>query len=161
MILEQAERIAGQVKVKLAPYCERIEIAGSIRRRRPWVNDIDIVAIPKSHGQFAYQLQQLGPISMGGQKIIRVKRPDIDLDVYVATPESWATLLLIRTGSKRHNVALCLKAKSMGMKLHANGSGLFRLTDREMCPEERVAGDTEASIFEALGLGYRRPEERE
>ncbi|MDD5703860.1 MAG: hypothetical protein PHU23_17640 [Dehalococcoidales bacterium] len=169
MKLEQAEIIANQVKDKLSPYCEKVEIAGSIRRRRPWVNDIDIVAIPSNQGQFVYQLRQLGSIKLGGQKIIRVTRPEIELDIYIATPETWATLLLIRTGSKRHNVYLCKLARYQGMKLHADGSGLFRLGGMRATKdaadgtfdETRIAGDTEGSIFEELGLKYKKPEDRE
>jgi DNA polymerase (family 10) len=162
MQLETAQRIADQVVEKLKPYCSRIEVAGSIRRKKSWVNDIDIVAIPSNQGQFVYALQQLGSIKLGGQKIIRVARPDIELDVYVATPETWATLLLIRTGSAAHNIGMCKLAHQKGMKLHADGSGLFQVERAEVSTfERRIAGDTEASIFEALGLKYKRPEERE
>lgn len=170
MELEKAQAIANQVKDKLASYCEKIEIAGSIRRRRPWVNDIDIVLIPKNQGQLAYQLQMLGRPKLGGMRIIRVELASgLMLDVYIATPETFATLLLIRTGSKAHNIMLCKRALNMDMRLHADGSGLFRLGglvatddaadgDRE---ETRIAGDTEASIFEALGMKYKDPEKRE
>jgi DNA polymerase (family 10) len=167
MELERAQVIASQVKEKLAPYCEKIEIAGSIRRRRPWVKDIDIVVIPSNQGQFVYQLQQLGPFKVGGGKLIRVSYQPIELDVYVATPETWATLLLIRTGSKRHNIFLCSCALDKGMKLHADGTGLFKICydnigmDTQSGREERVAGDTETSIFQQLGLKYKEPWERE
>ena len=167
MELERAEIIANKVKDRLKPYCERIEIAGSIRRKRPFVHDIDLVCIPSNQGQFVYQLQMLGKITMGGQKLIRVKHPDIELDVYVATPKTWATLLLIRTGSKQHNIMLCKRARDMDYKLHADGSGLFKINyhkigmDTEYSTDERIAGDTEQSIFEVLGMKYKRPEERE
>jgi len=160
MKLAKAKVIAEEVKTKLAPLCERIEIAGSIRREVPYVRDIDLVCIPANQGQFYYALQQLGTIKLGGQKLIRVIRPDIELDIYVSTPETWATLLLIRTGSKGHNIRLCSLAKRKGMKLHADGSGLFRLTNSYEEPEVRIAGDTEESIFATLGLTYKRPEDR-
>jgi len=91
---------------------------------------------------------------------MRCQLPGILIDVYIAAPTTWATLLLIRTGSKAHNIRLCSRARDRGMKLHADGSGLFRLADCEDT-EVRVAGDTEESIFAALGLPYYRPEERE
>jgi len=160
MELKIAEPIAERVKASLAPLCARIEIAGSIRRKRPFVHDIDMVCIPSNQGQFLYALQQLGRIKMGGQKLIRCEMPEIVLDVYIATPETWATLLLIRTGSAKHNIMLCSLAKRNGMKLHADGSGLFRFTDCEGT-ESREAGDTEESIFEALGMEYKMPEQRE
>ncbi len=86
----------------------------------------------------------------------------------MATPETWATLLLVRTGSKEHNISLCKRALSMHMKLHADGSGLYRLGgmvatkgaadgSRE---EIMIAGDTEESIFDKLELKYKEPWER-
>lgn len=160
MELGTAKVIAEEVKLKLLPYCDRIEIAGSIRRKKPFVHDIDMVCIPSNQGQFIYALQQLGRIKMGGQKLIRCEMPEIVLDIYMATPETWATLLLIRTGSARHNIMLCTKAREMGMKLHADGSGLFTFTDCEG-GESRTAGDTEESIFMALDMKYKPPEQRE
>jgi DNA polymerase (family 10) len=169
MDLKKAQIIGLSVVDKLKPYCDRIEIAGSIRRKRPFVHDIDLVYIPSNQGQFVTILRQFGPFKMGGGKLIRVNYQPIELDVYIAEPASWSTLLLIRTGSAKHNVMLCSKAKHMGMKLHADGSGLYRLGGmiatkdaadgrRE---EIRVAGDTEESIFEALEMKYKSPEERE
>lgn len=166
MELEKAKAIANEVVDKLKPFCERIVVAGSIRRHKSIVHDIDIVCIPANQGQFIEALKAMGKIEMGGEKLIRVKLPSIMLDIYIASPSTWATLLLIRTGSKEHNIKLCSRAKSMGMKLHADGSGLFKLVEQksifgEMPPrEERIAGDTEQSIFEALKLQYLEPEKR-
>ncbi len=169
MELKRASEIAEKVVAELRPACERIEIAGSIRRKRQFVHDIDLVAIPANQGQFLAKLQALGRLKLGGQKVIRVTMAEIELDVYIATPETWATLLLIRTGSKAHNILLCSRAKSRGMKLHADGSGLFKYgqaiaTDAAAdgdFEEIRIAGDTEESIFAALEMPYRKPEERE
>jgi DNA polymerase/3'-5' exonuclease PolX len=164
MELEKAKAIAVSIENQLRPFCSNIAIAGSIRRNKSWVNDIDIVAIPSNQGRFLYTLQQLGRIKVGGGKIIRVDmkaKYGIDLDMYVATPETWATLLLIRTGSAGHNRKLCTLAKSKNMILHADGSGLFEL-EAQGCEgvEVRIAGDTETSIFEKLGLPYLAPEDR-
>jgi len=164
MELEQAQKIANQVIQTLKPYCERIEVADSIRRKRPFCHDIDIVAIPSNQGQFIGALRALGPFKVGGSSIIRCAMPTgVELDIYIATPETWATLLLIRTGSAKHNIMLCKFARQKNMKLHADGSGLFLLVAEgcERMNEERIAGDTEESIFEALGMKYKRPEERE
>ena len=160
MELTQARTIAEKVKAHLAPVCERVEVAGSIRRCKPVPRDIDLVLIPANQGQLYYRLQELGQVKAGGQKLLRVLlKEDVQLDVYVATPETWATLLLIRTGSTRHNIKLCKRAQNGGMKLHADGTGLFRLEDCQG-KESRVAGDTEESIFKALDLAYVPPENR-
>jgi DNA polymerase (family 10) len=157
MQLERAKGIANECVEKLRPYCEKIAIAGSIRRLKPLVNDIDLVLIPSNQGQVAYQLAQMGKNKMNGPKIVRVAMgftKGIDLDVYIATPETWATLLLIRTGSADHNHRLCMKALNMGMKLHADGRGLFK-------GDECIASESEEAIFQGLGMPFKRPEERE
>lgn len=169
MQLEKARATADYIVSQLQPFCSKIEVAGSIRRRKSWVNDIDIVCIPSNQGRLGYALAEMGNIKMGGGKLIRVdmesRGAGIDLDLYVAAPETWATLLLIRTGSAAHNRKLCGIARIKGMILHADGSGLFRIapkqTPYDYLKDERIAGDTETSIFENLGLPYVPPEKRE
>ncbi len=159
--LSGAEIIANDIKNVLSPYCKRIVIAGSIRRKRPVVQDMDILVLPSDQEKLAHHLMTLGSIKIDGKEKFQVKHPHLSLDIYIATPESWATMLLVRTGSKEFINQLRQKAKDMGMKLCPDGSGLFRLTDNPVCPENRVACDTEESIFAALGMPYKLPEERE
>jgi DNA polymerase (family 10) len=152
--LERAEKTAEAIIKLLAPFCERIEVAGSIRRRCPWVNDIDLVMICRDPWNLRSKIAEFGLISLRGEKLMRVMVNEIQVDIYFATPKTWATLLLIRTGSKENNIRLATRAKKMGWHLAASGEGLFNEKG------ERVAGDTEESIYEALGLAYQRPEER-
>lgn len=154
MELERAQIIANEVIKQLSPYCQRIEVAGSIRRRKPTVNDIDIVLIPSDRDAVDRILLGFGKMKMSGLKIARVIMEYITLDIYYATPETWATLLLIRTGSKESNIRLATLAKKKGWRLAASGDGLFNEHD------DRIAGDSEESIFKILGLPYQRPEER-
>lgn len=156
MKLEEAKKIADEVVAHLSPFCKRIEVAGSIRRKRPIVGDVDIVLIPSDLWNINREILALGPVKMSGMKIQRVESyKGIPIDIYFATDESWATLLLIRIGSKENNIRLCSLAKKRWWRLAANGDGLFNEKG------ERIAGDTEASIFEALGLAYQPPEARE
>lgn len=154
MKLEGAQKIANEVVKRLSPYCQRIEIAGSVRRQKPWVNDVDLVLIPKDLWNLHGELMKLGQLKMSGKKIMRLSVGNIQVDIYVADEDTWSTLLLIRTGSTQNNIRLCRRAKSMGWRLAASGDGLFDDTGK------RVAGDTEGSIFKALGLPYQHPEER-
>jgi len=155
MELQRAQRIAETVTERLRPYCQKIEVAGSIRRKKSAVNDIDLVLIPADRYAVDRQMMELGRVKMAGIKIARVEMDSITLDVYYATPETWATLFLIRTGSAQHNIRLATLAKKKGWRLHASGEGLFDENG------QRIAGDTEESIFEALGIPYQRPEERD
>ena len=158
MKLDIAERIAQEIITKMEPYCHKIAVAGSIRRKKPEPRDIDIVALPSDPWNLKTVIQGLGIIKAGGERLIRVTMPGysggVQVDIYLADPETWATLLLIRTGSAESNIQLCSFAKSKGWHLAASGLGLFNENG------ERVAGDTEKSIYQALGLPYRRPEDR-
>ena len=154
MKLEEALKIISEVYYRLKPNCERIEVAGSIRRHKPNVNDIDIVLIPSDVVKLAQAVDSLGPHTINGAKIKRVSYKGTQVDIYYATTDIWATLLLIRTGSKENNIRLCSAARRKGWKLCASGMGLF---DEK---GDKIAGDSEESIYKALGLKYQEPWER-
>ena len=150
-----AKQLANEVVMRLMPYCSAIEIAGSIRRKKPLCRDIDIVLIPGNQGKLAVALQELGQKIKSGPRIHSCLYKGQQVDIYVADEKTWATLLLIRTGSKENNIKLCSKAKGMGMKLHADGSGI---TLDNGLPWGEVR--SEEDVFTALCLPYRKPEER-
>jgi DNA polymerase/3'-5' exonuclease PolX len=117
MKLDQATAIAERIKAQLAPHCDRIEIAGSIRRRKNEVGDIEIVAIPKPYdvGLFA---SGIAPIVTTWPKVrgelpckyTQRQLPDgIALDLFFATAENWGLIYAIRTGSAdySHRVLAC------------------------------------------------------
>ena len=155
--LKRAQALAQEVVDYLAPYCERERVVtvGSIRRRKPLPRDVDMLLIPANQGALLTALQGLGEKRRGGPKIEERLYKGVQLDLYFATPETWATLLLIRTGSKEHNIKLTTLAKRKGWTLHASGKGLCNAED------ERIAWESEESIFQALGLPFVEPWERE
>lgn len=154
MNLAQAKSIAQEIVARLKPHCQRIEIAGSIRRGKSWVRDIDIVLIPQNQGRLAMELVSMGKFKANGRKVARLEYKGIPVDFYFATPDTWATLLLIRTGSAGHNRKLASLAKRRGWHLYADGKGLF---DNQ---GTRIAGDSEESFFQALGIPYLEPAKR-
>ena len=154
MELEKGQRIATEVIKLLSPYCKRIQVAGSIRRRKLEVNDIDLVLIPDNLWNLHQEIMRLGKVRMSGSRIMRVTVGLAQIDLYFADEENWATFLLIRTGSKENNIRLATLAKKRGWHLAANGDGLLNEEG------ERIAGDTEQSIYGALGIPYQLPQER-
>lgn len=154
MELNKAKTIADEVIKRLSPYCSKIEVAGSVRRQKAFPADIDIVLIPYDIWNLTHEIMGLGPARVSGDKLKRIDYNGVQVDIYFARPETWATLLLIRTGSKENNIRLAALAKKKGWHLAASGDGLFNQDGR------RIAGDSEESIYEALNLAWQRPEER-
>jgi DNA polymerase (family 10) len=163
MELGKARAIAEEVIKRLSPYCQRIQVAGSIRRQKATVRDIDIVLIPSDLWNLRSEIIAVDsrdlylplPSRVTSVKLRRINYYGTQVDLYFATEGTWATLLLIRTGSKENNIRLATLAKKRGWRLAASGDGLFNEKG------ERIAGDSEESIYEALGLPWQRPSERE
>lgn len=158
MELERAQRIAEEVIKRLSPYCQRIEVVGSVRRKKPLVRDIDIVLIPSDPWNLEQEIRALArPFApkLSGDKLKRFNiAGGVQVDLYFASEQTWATLLLIRTGSKESNIRLASLAKKKGWHLAASGGGLFNEKG------ERIAGDSEESIYNALCLPFQEPWER-
>ena len=152
MKLNQATEIAERVKAQLAPHCDRIEIAGSIRRRKSDVGDIEIVAIPKPYdvGLFA---SGIAPIVSAWPKVrgelpckyTQRTLPDgIALDLFFATAENWGLIYAIRTGSAdySHRVLACGWVrngyKSAGGMLARDGVAVPVMEERDLFRLARV-----------------------
>ena len=158
MELEQAENLGKEIIKALVRHVEKAEIAGSVRRRRPQVNDLDIVVIPKiwMWASIPTALESLDLEFVRGKDEIFTFMSwlhHFTVEVYRATPQTWGTLLLIRTGSKMHNVKLCARAKEMGLMLSAKSGVLHHGVV--------IASRTEDEIFKALQMDYVAPEQRE
>ncbi len=162
--------VARLIVEELRPVSHLIEIAGSLRRGSPTVHDIDIVLIPQRGSdqfvlgdetpidQILRQLVERGSLTevRGKEKIkcFIAAKTGIPVDLYIATPETWTTLLLIRTGSKEHNIKLAQRARELGMKLRASGDGI------EDANGQLLRASTEQELFSLLQVPYIRPERR-
>jgi DNA polymerase (family 10) len=137
---------------------ERIEIAGSIRRRMDCVKDIDIVATspdPAAVMEAFVNLPQVHAISMRGPTRASVTiREGVQVDLRVVEPESFGAALAYLTGGKAHNVRLREMAVKRGMKI--NEYGIFRDEDNQ-----RLGGENEEDVYRLLGLPFVPPELRE
>ena len=157
--LEEAEKIAFPIRdaLKKIKGVEKIELAGSLRRRKITVGDIDILCVAKDAEKVMEKFVKLSQVekvlSKGPTRSsVRLKN-HIECDIRVVPKRSWGAALSYFTGSKEHNVKLRIIAKKYGWKL--NEYGLF---DKD---ENFIAGRTEKELYRKLGLKYVPPEERE
>jgi DNA polymerase (family 10) len=137
---------------------ERIELAGSIRRRRESVKDIDIVATaqePERVMEAFIRLPAVTDVVMHGPtRSSVVIRDGINVDLRVVPRESFGAALAYLTGSKGHNIRIRDMAVRQGLKV--NEYGIFRETD-----DERLGGEDEEDVYRLLGLPFIPPELRE
>ena len=167
MELEKAKKITELVKAKLAPHCEKCEIAGSIRREKENVKDIEVVCIPKlsrpgkrSNG-WCMEVYNLGQImkgtktkSLNDAKYIQINLPQgIKLDLFVAEPGNWGMQFMIRTGCAEFSKSMLTQFNKRGFKSE-NAYPIDQATN------EKLEFETEEEVFEFLGLEYVEPKDR-
>jgi DNA polymerase (family X) len=159
--LKEAENLANQVKAAVEAQCDKIEVAGSIRRQKTKVHDIDFVVVTKNDTEWQKINEKLKNLkakpNCSGNNVIKAFLPCqnglFQVDFYRAKPQTFGIHLLVRTGSADHNVWLAGYAISKGMRIKYS-EGLIK--DNSV-----IAGETEQGVFEALGLPYPLPSERE
>ncbi len=134
----------------------RIELAGSLRRRKEVIKDIDIVASSKKPEALMKRFVEAPNVDRvtghGDTKSSVILRSGIAADLRVVTDEEFPFALHHFTGSKEHNVAMRQRAKDRDLKM--NEYGVFR-------GDTLVPCDDETSIFKLLDLPYIQPELRE
>ncbi|MDP3935077.1 MAG: DNA polymerase/3'-5' exonuclease PolX [Candidatus Giovannonibacteria bacterium] len=145
------------------PEVEEAIVAGSVRRRKETIGDIDILATSKKPEKVMDRFLGLPFIehvyAKGKTKTMVKLKNGLDADIRVVPKESYGAALNYFTGSKDHNIALREMAIKKGWKL--NEYGLFRGKKQTRLPDGQVAGKTEEEIYKTLGLNYIEPEMRE
>lgn len=141
------------------PGLERIQAAGSSRRGKETIGDLDLLATgPGAEAaldRFTKHARVHDVLGRGANKAsVRFGLEGLQVDLRALPVESYGAAMQYFTGSKEHNVTLRTRAIKMGLTL--NEYGLFRLDDNS-----RVAGETEEGVYQALGLPWIPPELRE
>lgn len=150
--------LGGMAQVK------RLEVAGSMRRGRATVGDVDLLAVADDVEPVMAALRDhpdVAEVLGSGESKTSVRlEGDLQLDLRVLPATSFGAAWQYFTGSKAHNVALRQRAVQQGLRLSEHG--LFRGGEGDD-PErgERVAGSEEAEVYAALGLAWVPPELRE
>ncbi|MDF2954322.1 MAG: Histidinol phosphatase [Thermodesulfobacterium sp.] len=153
-VLPLAEEIMEILK-KESPV-ENIAVAGSIRRRKETVKDIDVLITSVSPEKVMKKVLELSlvdeVIAFGETKTSVRLKTGIQMDVRVVEPDSWGAALAYFTGSKAHNIRVRELALEKGLKI--NEYGVFK-------GETRIAGKTEEEVYASVGLPFIPPEIRE
>jgi DNA polymerase (family X) len=151
--------VAKEIKEDLAglDYVFRVEIAGSIRRRKETVGDIDILVTtnkPNEVMNYFSGIDLVDDVVVKGptKSTVRLKENGIDVDLRAFEDEIFGSALMYFTGSKETNVELRRIAIAKGLKL--SEYGVFQ-------GDNLLAGRTEEEIFKTLGMEYIEPELRE
>jgi DNA polymerase (family 10) len=160
VVLSRAEAIAGEVLAALRahPASDRVEAAGSLRRRADSVKDLDIIATasdPTALARTLGELELVESVQSSGDAGARVTtHTGMKIDLKVVEPDQFGNVLQHFTGSKAHNVALRENAVRRG--LHISEYGIL---DDETGETLRCA--SEEDVYERLGLPWIPPELRE
>jgi len=142
--------------LKMFEGAQQVTVAGSFRRRKETVGDLDILATSKDPALLIDyfvkypDIQKI--ISQGDTRSTVILRNGMQVDLRCVHEESYGAALHYFTGSKSHNIAIRIMARDMGMKV--NEYGVFR-------GEKKIAGATETEVYESVGLQYIEPELRE
>lgn len=178
----EALEVTREILAILQPTTDRLIVAGSLRRRKLAVGDIELVYIPRTEvrpqaGTF-WESEQInltdeaiakleaegilerrenvnGSTMFGPKnKLMRHRASGIPVDLFSATPDNWWNYLVCRTGSKETNTRIAMAARDRHMEWHPYGVG-FTNRDRQW-----VRPQTEADVFKIAGLPYLEPWER-
>ncbi len=139
---------------------ERLEVAGSYRRGRDTIGDLDFLAVSSQPeivmDRFAAFPDAAGVIGRGPTKISLRLADGLQVDLRVVPAESFGAALQYFTGSKDHNIVVRGRAKDRGLKI--NEYGVYRVEGKQ---ETLVAGATEEDVYATLDLPWFPPELRE
>jgi len=157
-LIQEILPIAREVvnKLKNLKEIDEISLAGSSRRRKETIGDVDILVVSKNPAKvmdFFVKLDGVEKIwAQGSTKSSVRMRDGFDMDLRVLRRESFGSALQYFTGSKEHNIATRKIAIEKGLKL--SEYGVFK-------GDKRIAGKTEEDVYKAIGLSYIEPELRE
>jgi DNA polymerase (family 10) len=165
LLWSEAEAIATGLLdwMRACPAAVRIEPAGSLRRGRETIGDLDLLVESDEPAAVMERLvawPETTEVILRGDTKTSIRGPrDVQVDLRVVPAESYGAALQYFTGSKEHNVRLRGRARDRGLSL--NEYGVFRLAADGAAKGPAIAGRTEEEVYAALGLPWIPPELRE
>ncbi|MDZ7849255.1 MAG: DNA polymerase/3'-5' exonuclease PolX [Halodesulfurarchaeum sp.] len=168
-LLGTARPIGEEIRDFLAPKprVDSVALAGSLRRWRPTIGDVDVlVGTPEAAAvtETLTDWDRVESVLESGETKTSLRVAGMQVDLRLIEPAEFGSALVYFTGSKDHNIALRNLAIEDGLKV--NEYGVFEVTDAERADPDtragdRIAGETESSVYDALGLSLIAPELRE
>ena len=168
-LLGEARPYGEEVRAFLddVPAVERCALGGSLRRGRPTIGDVDVLVGSTDGDAVVDAFTDWGAgdtVIEAGETKASVRAGGVRVDLRVVVPEEFGAALQYFTGSKDHNVAVRNRAIDRGLKV--NEYGVFDVSEVEEESDgqragERIAGETEAGVYEALEMEWMPPELRE
>lgn len=174
-------RVAAELCAALKPACERLIVAGSLRRQKPTIGDIEILYIAKTALRrlpgdlFAVRAASLADeviealerewiverrANVNGSrmygpknKLMRHRATGLPVDFFAATEANWWNYLVCRTGPAESNIRICMAAQERGWKWNPYGAGFSR-------GARLAAMGSEEEVFAFVGLPYAEPKDR-
>lgn len=172
-----ALEVADALRARLKPFCDELMVAGSIRRRKPTVGDIELLYIPRfaerpadlfttkqvsladeeiermlADGTLTKRLSKAGFETWGALNKLAVHSSGLPVDLFASYPQNWSNALVCRTGPAESNARIATLAQRNGYKWNVAGMGFTRLSDGAAFPM-----DSERAVFEFVGLPYAEP----
>lgn len=177
--------VASELCAVLRPATDRLIVAGSLRRRKPMVGDVEILFIPKlfevqdglfdvvvrsaadevlqkliNDGRLAMRTNVNGSTMWGTKNKLAVHvASGVPVDLFTATAENWFNYLVCRTGPADSNTRICMAAQARAWKWNPYGAGFSREAFATG-PEAEYKVTSERDVFEFVGLPYAEPWER-
>lgn len=176
-----AIQVAREMVDALKPHCHRIIVAGSLRRQKSEVGDVEILYIPKTvktkvdllmsavisvadleidrmekDGILSKRLSVLGTPSWGkSNKLALHRQSRIPVDFFASTEATWYNYLVCRTGPLDLNIRIAAEAKRRGYQWHPYGAGFAHLQSGNIIPVH-----SEEDVFEFVGFPFMPPSDR-
>jgi len=158
-VLPVAEAFVARLRAH--PLVQQAEMAGSARRRKETIGDLDILATSEKPAEVARWFAQQGGLAYvelaGDTKVSGRTEAGLQVDLRVVEPHCYGAALQYFTGSMQHNVRLRERAQKQGLTI--SEYGVFE-GERD-AKGKQIAGETEESVYAAVGLPWIPPELRE
>jgi DNA polymerase/3'-5' exonuclease PolX len=161
MLYSHAKQLADELIEVMKPYCLKIEIAGSVRRKKEQVHDIEICLVPENAnklfnvlGKFLLQQNKNFKYTKNGSRYKQFVYKDSQVDLFIAKPDNWGIIFLVRTGSAAFSTKMLAAWKKVSEGGYSKDGYLYDKNDKIIYTYE------ENDVFRLCKMDFVEPEDR-